>query len=240
MVHCLSKANFQSNLGRLLLSVRMPHFRAHWRWWEGAWQLWALLVLPLSRKKCSAGRQREQSNLSCHPLRCGDSSSLADCQWIYWLLMKWREKCLSMTSIQKRMWLKTPDYFLRYLRHATTFWHHAVFGWLVGVVFCLLVCGFLYDYVLLWLIFFFSAAKLIKMDISNKLSNAELQKFFTVQNRPGKINNPRSGRACKYWHVQARKQNLGTIKNGLGIAVFQIIAWKICIYLLSWLRRRQL
>lgn len=113
--------------------------------------------------------------------------------------------------------------------------------WLVGW------CGFLFA--CLWFFvrlcvvvvdFFFSAAKLIKMDISNKLSNAELQKFFTVQNRPGKINNPRSGRACKYWHVQARKQNLGTIKNGLGIAVFQIIAWKICIYLLSWLRRRQL
>lgn len=46
--------------------------------------------------------------------------------------------------------------------------------------------------------FFSAAVKLIKMDISNKLSSPELERFFTEQNKPGKINNPRSGRACKY------------------------------------------
>lgn len=73
------------------------------------------------------------------------------------------------------------------------------------------ICGCCWD---------FAAVKLIKMDISNKLSSPELERFFTRWNRPGKINNPRSGRACKYWHIQARKEKLGKIKNGLGIAIF--------------------
>lgn len=196
------------------LSVRLLHFRAHRGWREGAWQLWALLVLPLSRKKCSTGRRGGKSNLPCHPLRCGDSSSLADCQWIYWLLMKWREKCISVTSIQKCMSLKTTGYFWRFPLPPTRFKHHSEF------VFVFV----LWLYVVVVVVF--AAVKLIKMDISNKLSSPKLERFFTEWNRPGKINNPRSGRACKYWHVQARKQKLGKIKNGLGIAIFQVIAWK--------------
>lgn len=58
------------------------------------------------------------------------------------------------------------------------------------------------------------------MDISNKLSSLELERFFTEWNRPGKINNPRSGRACKYWHVQARKQKLGENKKWVGDCYF--------------------
>lgn len=78
--------------------------------------------------------------------------------------MKWRDKCLSVTSIQKCTSLKTTDYFGR-IFSPTRFKHHPEFVF------------FLRLYVVV--VVFFAAVKLIKMDISNKLSSPELERFFT-------------------------------------------------------------
>lgn len=61
------------------------------------------------------------------------------------------------------MSLKTTDYFGR-IFSPTRFKHHSEFGFLRLYV---VVVGF------------FAAVKLIKMDISNKLSSPELERFFT-------------------------------------------------------------
>jgi len=79
--------------------------------------------------------------------------------------MKWREKCLSVISIQKCMLLKTSGYFLRIFSPARFKYHPSLFGGFFMTICC-------------WF-GFFSAVKLIKMDIGNKLSSPELERFFT-------------------------------------------------------------
>lgn len=142
----------------MLLSVRLPCFRAHWGWREGAWQLWAISVLPLSRKKCDAGRQEEQPSPPSRQVWWQQLSC-----WLSVNLLTANEvKGEVPFSDIHRCW-QPLAIFGKFFPPPDLSIILSLFRFVFKTVCC--CC-------------FSSAVKLIKMDISNKLSSPKPERFF--------------------------------------------------------------